>query len=106
MISLNDLVAVRSLREYGLLKYFRLSGMRQQMELLEFLVHSWDPTIQEFHFGDKMVPILVKDIYFLTGLSRRGQPISLSGSALGGETVRDYILQYCNPGTKPSNMGK
>ena len=53
-----------------------------------------------------MVPILVEDIYFLIGLSRRGLPISLSGSALGGETVRDYILQHCHPGTEPSKDGK
>ena len=62
------------------------------MELLEFLVHSWDPPIEAFHIGDKLVPILVEDIFFLIGLLRRGSPISISASAPGGETVRDYIL--------------
>ena len=38
MISLNDPSTIRALRDCGLLKYFRLSGMRQQIELLEFLV--------------------------------------------------------------------
>ena len=38
MISLNDLGIVRDLRYCGLLKYFKFSGMRQQIELLEFLV--------------------------------------------------------------------
>ena len=98
MISLNDLRMVRALGDCGLLKYFIISGLRQNMELLEFLVCSWDPTIETFHIGDKVVPILVEGIFFLTGLSRRGSPISLSGSALGGETVRDYILQHCHPG--------
>ena len=106
MISLNDLGIVRALRDCGLLKYFRLFGMRKQMELLEFLVRSWDPTIEAFLIGEKVVPILVEDIYFLTGLSRRGLTISLSGSALGGETMRDYILQYLNPGAEPSKDGK
>ena len=86
MISLNDLSIVRALRDYEFLKYFRL------LELLEFLVRSWDPAIEAFHIGEKVVPILVEDIYFITGLLRRDLPIPLSGSALGGETVRDYIL--------------
>ena len=106
MISLNDLGTVRALRDCGLLKYFRLSSMRKQIELLEFLVRAWDPTIEAFHIRNKVVPIKVEDIYFLTGLSRRGLPISLSGSALGGETVRDYILQYFYPGAEPSKDRK
>ena len=44
MVSLNDPGTIEALRDCGLLKYFRLSGMRQQLELLQFLVHSWDPT--------------------------------------------------------------
>ena len=38
MIALNDPGIVISLRDWGLLKYFRLSGMRQQVEPFEFLV--------------------------------------------------------------------
>ena len=53
-----------------------------------------------------MVPIIVEDVYFLTGLLRRGFPISLSESTIGGEIVRDYTLQYCYPGAKPSKDGK
>ena len=34
MIALNDPGTVRDLRDYGLLKYLKLSGMRQQIELL------------------------------------------------------------------------
>ena len=78
MVALNDPGTVEALKNCGLLKYFRLSGMRQQIELLQFLVHAWDPTDQVFHIRDKVVPITIDDIYFLTGLSRRGAPISLS----------------------------
>lgn len=70
------------------------------------MVHSWDPAEQVFHIGDKVLPILIDVIYFLTGLSRRGAPISLSGSSHGGELVRDYIRQFCWPGTQPSKDGK
>jgi len=34
MISLHDKGTVDALKNYGLLKFFRLSSMRQQMELL------------------------------------------------------------------------
>ena len=93
MISLNDSGTVRALRECGLLKYFKLSGVRQQIELLEFLFRAWDPAMEVFHIKNQRVPIIVEDVYFLTGLSRRGLPISLSGSTVGGEMVRDYLLQ-------------
>ena len=53
-----------------------------------------------------MLPILIDDIYFLTGLLRCGAPISLSGSARGGESVRKYIRQFCRPGTQPRKYGK
>ena len=46
------------------------------------------------------------DIYFLTGLLRHGAPISLSGSARGGESVRDYIRRYCKEGSQLSKDGK
>ena len=92
MIALNDPGTVRALRDCELLKYFKLSGMRQQIELLEFLVRAWDPGIEAFHIKNQVLSIIVEDVYFLTGLSRRGLPISLSGSTVGGETMRDYIV--------------
>ena len=100
MIALNDLGTVRALRDCGLLKYFKLSGIRQQIELLEFLVRAWDPAIEAFHIKNQVVPITVEDVYFLTGLLRRGFPISLLGSIVGGETVRDYVLQHCYLGAE------
>ena len=93
MIALNDPSTVRDLRDCGLLKYFKFFGMRQKIELLEFLVRAWDPAIEAFHIKNKVVPITVEDVCFLIDLSRKGFPISLSGSTIGGETVRDYILQ-------------
>lgn len=59
-----------------------------------------------FQIRVKSIPLTIVDIYFLTGLSRRGAPISLSGSARGGESVRDYIRRYCREGSQPSKDGK
>ena len=80
--------------------------MRQQIELLEFLVRAWDPAIEEFHIKNQVFSITVEDVYFLTGLSRRVLPICLTGSTVGGETVRDYVMQYFYPGSEPSKDGK
>ena len=99
MIAFNDPGTVRALRDYGLLKYFKFSGMRQQIELLDFLVRAWDPVIEAFHIKNQVLSIIFEDVYFLTGLSRRGLPISLTGSTVGGETVRDYVMQYFYPGS-------
>ena len=82
MIALNDLGTVRALRDCGLLKYFKFSGMRQQIELLEFLVRAWDPTIEEFHIKNQVVPIIFEDVYFITGLLRRGFPFHSQGLLL------------------------
>ena len=98
MIALNDSGIVRDLRDCRLLKYFKLSGMRQKIELLEFLVRAWDLAIEEFHIKNQVFSITVEDVFFVTGLSRRGFPISLTGSTIGGETVRDYVMQYFYPG--------
>jgi len=106
MVALNDPGIVEALRDCGLLKYFMLFRMRQQLELLQFLVHSWDPTDQPFHIGGKVLPILIDDVYFLIVLLRHGAPISLSGFAHGGESVRDNIQRLCRPGTQPSKDGK
>ena len=106
MISLNDPGTIRALRFCGLLKYFKLSRMRQQIELLEFLVQAWDPSIEAFHIKNQVVSIAVEDVYFLTGLLRRGLPISLTRSTVGGETVRDYVMQYCYLGEEPRKYGK
>jgi len=90
MVSLHDTGMVTALRNYGLLKFFRISSMRQQINLLQYFLNAWDPTNQVFQIRGKSIPMTVEDIYFLTGLSRRVAPLSLLGSARG-ESVRDYI---------------
>jgi hypothetical protein len=61
-----------ALRECGLLKFFKVQEMRAQLRLLEYLVHMWDVNEQYFHVGVHTLTLEIDDIYFLTGLSRRG----------------------------------
>jgi hypothetical protein len=44
----NDPGTVMALRQCGLLKFFKIQGMRAQLRLLEYLVHMWD--VNESHF--------------------------------------------------------
>jgi hypothetical protein len=69
-ISLNDPNTMASLRNCGLLKFFKLSSMRAQVPLLEHLVKMWDPNDQVFKVGAHDISLEIEDIYFLTGLSR------------------------------------
>ena len=106
MLALHDPVTLNALRNCGMFKFFRISSMRQKINLLHYLLDAWDPTSQVFQIRGKFISLTIVDIYFLTDLSRRGAPISLSGSARGGESVRDYIRRYCREGSHPSKDGK
>ena len=106
MIALHDPVTVNALRNCGLLKFFRISSMRAQISLLQYMLDAWDPINQVFQIRGKSIPLTIVDIYFLTGLSRWGAPISLSGSARGSDSVKDYIRQYCRERSQPSIDGK
>ena len=44
----------------------------------------------------------VEDIYFLTGLLRRGAPILLTGSRGGDITTQELIEGHCIPGRRTS----
>ena len=79
-----------ALRDYGLLKYFSILGMRAQVRLLEYLVRMWDLDQQVFIMGAHTLTIDIEDIYFLTGLSRHGSYVSLSGSRTGGLKMSEY----------------
>lgn len=42
----------------------------------------WESDSQHFLVGDQLLDIEVDDIYFLTGLSRRGERVEFSGRAM------------------------
>jgi hypothetical protein len=96
-IARNDPGTVAALRECGILKFFRIQGMRAQLRLLEYLVHMWDVDQQVFHVGVHTLTLDIEDIYFLTGLSRRGYHATLTGGRGGGLPMSEYVRQYCVP---------
>ena len=68
----NDQPTIESLRNCGLLNYFRVPGMKEHIRLLEYIINMWDPDQEHFVVGVHIFPIEIEDIYFLIGLYMRG----------------------------------
>jgi hypothetical protein len=83
----------------GLLKYFKIQNMRKEILLLEHLIGLWDVDEQAFQVGSHMLEIDIEDVYFLMGLSRRGEPIILSSHRTMPQQTYEYIAQFCVPGS-------
>ena len=60
----------------------------------------WEPNSQLFLVGDQLLDIEIDDIYFLTGLSRRGERVEFGGRGGGREPVDSYIRDLCIEGTR------
>jgi hypothetical protein len=52
--------------------------------------------------GQSLVPT-TEDIYFLTGLSRRGEPVNFQTFPVGSSKVSELIEEYCEAGTDRRN---
>ena len=59
--------------------------------LLEHILQMWNPEQQYFEVGAHILSMEVDNIYFLTGLSRQGAPISLTGSRGRDINTRELI---------------
>ena len=99
--ALQSAPTVHTLRTSGLLKFFCTSPMRANVRLLEFMINYWDHDLGMFDLQGETLEITTEDIYFITGLSRRGAPVKLEGTDRGGDplSVQNYIDVYCTPGT-------
>ena len=93
---------IATLRDYGILNFFRTPSMMSHERLLEHIICMWNLEQQYFEVGAHVLTIEVEDIYFLIGLSRRGAPISLTSSRGGDITTQELINWYCIPGTRTS----
>jgi hypothetical protein len=89
-----------ALKQCGLLKFFRIQGMRAQLRLLEYLVHMWDVNEHAFHMGVHKITKDIKDIYFLTRIYHRGSWVTLAGDMGGGKPMDYYVSHHCVPGTE------
>ena len=60
-----------------------MNEMRAQVRMLEMLVGYWDPDQEVFMIDGKTLRLEVDDIYFLTGLSHRGEVVSMKARNIG-----------------------
>jgi hypothetical protein len=89
-----------TLRDCGLLKFFKLQKMKKEILLLEHIISLWDVAEQEFWIGTQLLTIELEDVYFLTGLSKRGAPIAFSRQRALPEQVDVYLARHCVSGER------
>ena len=88
----------QDLRACGLYKFWCLGSLREKPRLLQILVDYWDPHSETFQLDGMPLIFKVEDIYFITGLSHRGEVVNLQFFGLGGIlTIEEYIFVYWNP---------
>jgi hypothetical protein len=87
--------AVATLMQCGLLKFFLCPFMWAQPRLLNALVDYWHLDVKTFMLeGQPLVP-MVEDIYFLTSLSRRGEPVNFRTFPAGPHNIAELTGLYC-----------
>ena len=72
--------------------------MKEHIRLLEYIIDMWDPDQENFVVGVHILPIEVEDIYFLTSLYMRRNPVVLFGAQGGEGSLDDIIDQHCSLG--------
>ena len=73
--------------------------MQKQLHLLELIVSLWDVNDQAFRVGPYILKIEMEDIYFLTGLSKRGEELVFNSNWESEFSTEDYIKEFYREGT-------
>jgi hypothetical protein len=82
-----------------IVEIFLCPFMRAQPRLLNALVDYWHPDAEAFMLeGQSLVPT-TEDIYFLTGLSKRGEPVNFCTFPSGPHNILELIGLHCEAGT-------
>jgi hypothetical protein len=74
--------------------------MRVQPRLLNALVDYWHHDTEAFMLEGKLLTPMTEDNYFLTGLSRRGEPVNLRTFPPGPFNIVELIGMHCKDGTE------
>lgn len=88
-----------------LLKFFLTLLLWSQPDLLELLIRAWNPRDGKFIIRGRDIEFDSTDIYFLTGLSCRGERPILEGKQPGGDSLDILMAQVC-PGAPKTRSGK
>ena len=93
LAALNHQPSIDALKACSLYKFWAILGMRAQMDFLRWLVDRWSIQDQCFFIGGHRLEIELEDIYFLTGLPKRGEDLTLFGTRPGGQSVESLRLE-------------
>ena len=96
LAAINHQPSIDALKACGLYKYWAIPGMRAQVRFVEWLVERWNVQDQCFYIGGHQLEIEPSDIFFLTGLPKRGEHLTLSGTRPGGQSIASLRLEWCN----------
>jgi hypothetical protein len=91
----DNLEVVATLKQCGLWKFLHCPLMRAQPRLLNHLVEYWNLDAEAFMIEGQSLAPTTEDIYFLTGLSRRGELVNLDTFPPGPYNIAHYIDMYC-----------
>jgi hypothetical protein len=94
-----DLNVMAMLMQCGLLKFFLCLFMRAQPRLLNALIDYWHPDVEAFMLEGKSLVPTTEDIYFLTSLSRRGEPVNFRMFPVGPSKISELIAKQREAGT-------
>ena len=98
-----DPVATTALAQCGLLKFFQCHFMWEKPRLLNALVDYWHSNAKAFMLEGQLLTPTTEDIYFLTGLSRRGEPVKFFTFPSGPHNIAELIGLHFEADTH--NMG-
>jgi hypothetical protein len=73
--------------------------MRGKPRLLNALIDYWHLDAEALMLEGKSLVPTTEDIYFLTGLSRRGEPVNFRTFPAGPNKISELIAEHCEDGT-------
>jgi hypothetical protein len=95
----DDPDVVATLAQCGLFKFFQSAFMRAQPRMLNTLINYWHPDVEAFMLEGQSLTPTIEDIYFLTSLSRRGEPVNLHTFPSRPHNIMELINLHCEVGT-------
>ena len=105
-LAIEDEGCMNALRDCDLKKFFLTSYLLAQPELLQFVVDAWDVDDQVLRLRDQTLELDVSDVYFITGLSRRGASHILTGSRPSAEKIGEVKARVCPEAQFEKNNAK
>ena len=88
-----------TLTQCGILKFYQCPFMQAQPRLLNALIDYWHPDAEAFILEGQSLTLTTEEMYFLTGLSRRGEPVNLRAFPPRPHNIVELIGMYCEAET-------